>query len=364
MTLLVAQARVALDHPEETLNKLSEHLLEHGVEARREADAWSLAHDGGLVRIGIGADTLDIRAEAPGLDILHNLKLLVAGHLMEYAPQLREVPWTGDGSGLSRPPAFRALRVTAARELTRHLRRITLAGDDLARYAGLENLHCKLLLPQPGQTDPEWPTLSPSGLPIMPQGEQRLDMRTYTIRHIDAAAGTLEIDMVVHEPAGPGGEWARRARPGDPVGMLGPGGRGAKEADWYLLAGDETALPAIARILEHLPAAARGEALLETQHEGERLGLKAPPGVRVRWLLRGDQSPGTTRLLPEAVRAAAWPEAGTRVFAWAGVEFDAFRAIRSYLRNERDLTPAEHLVVAYWRRGHSETELKKRDKGD
>ncbi|THF65427.1 siderophore-interacting protein [Pseudothauera nasutitermitis] len=364
MTQLSAQAHIRLPAPEDTLTRLGEHVREHGFQFQREGADWTLSVDGGCVRIRVDGEQLDIRAEAATLEALHDLQVTVVSHLQEFSAGAGEIRWRGDGSQLREPPAFRVLRVTAVRDLTPRMRRITLAGERLERYAALGNLHCKLLLPQPGDTEPEWPTLAANGLPRMPEGDKRLDVRTYTIRHIDPAAGTLDIDMVLHEPSGPGGSWAQRARPGDLVGMRGPGGLGAREADWYLLAGDETALPAIARILENLPAEARGVALIETQDDSGRLNLRAPAGIAVRWLLRGTHAPGTTALLPDAVRAVDWPAPGTRWFVWAGLEFDAFRAVREYVRKERGLTAAEHLVVAYWRRGRSETEFKHAPESD
>ncbi|ENO88331.1 siderophore-interacting protein [Thauera linaloolentis] len=364
MTQLAAQAHVRLPAPEDTLTRLGEHVREHGFQFQRDGADWALSIHDGCARIRVDGERLDIRIEAATLDALHDLKVIVASHVLEFSPQASEIRWQGDGSQLRESPAFRVLRVIAARDLTPRMRRITLAGERLERYAGLTNLHCKLLLPQPGDTAPEWPTLADNGLPRMPEGDKRLDARTYTIRHIDLEAGTLDIDMVVHEPAGPGGSWAQRARPGDLVGMRGPGGLGAREADWTLLAGDETALPAIARILENLPASARGVALIEVQDDSGRLELRAPAGIELRWLLRGAHAPGTTTLLADGVRAVAWPEAGTRLFVWAGLEFDAFRAVRGYLRKERGLSAAEHLVVAYWRRGRSETEFKHAPESD
>ena len=217
MTQLVAQAQVSLAEAEHTLMRLGEHMREHGFEFQRDGADWKLAIHGGLIHIRVDGEQLDIRAEAATMDALYDLKAVVASHLLEFSSQAVEIRWYGDGSQLREPPAFRVLRVIAARDLTARMRRITLAGERLERYAGLGNLHCKLLLPQPGNTEPEWPTLDANGLLRMPEGDKRLDMRTYTIRDIDPAAGTLEIDMVVHEPAGPGGSWAQRARPGDRV---------------------------------------------------------------------------------------------------------------------------------------------------
>ncbi|MNT54734.1 Vibriobactin utilization protein ViuB [compost metagenome] len=77
-------------------------------------------------------------------------------------------------------------------------------------------------------------------------------------------------------------------------------------------------------------------------------------GIDIEWLCRNGVQAGTTPLLADAVRSVAFPDDGSRVYAWAGCEFDAFRAIRSYLRNERGLKKHENLVVSYWRRGASE----------
>ena len=181
-------------------------------------------------------------------------------------------------------------------------------------------------------------------------------MRKYTVRSLDLAAGTLDIDFVLHEDAGPGSDFAARAVAGDLVGVVGPGGGGLAAADWYLFAGDETALPAIARMLEALPAEARGHAFLEVADAAEVQPLAAPPGIAVAWLLRDGKAAGTTTLLIDAVRATAFPAEGERVYLWAGCEFEAFRAIRAFARQEKRLSNSQHLVVSYWRRGTTEAD--------
>jgi NADPH-dependent ferric siderophore reductase len=133
--------------------------------------------------------------------------------------------------------------------------------------------------------------------------------------------------------------------------MTGPGGGGAAGADWYLLAGDETALPAIGRMLEGLPASAHAVVRIEIADAGEEQPLVSPASLDIAWLHRGAAEAGTTTLLEDAVRAAAFPSDGRRVFAWAGCEHKAFRAIRKFLRAECGLSRDQHLVAAYWRRG-------------
>jgi NADPH-dependent ferric siderophore reductase len=126
------------------------------------------------------------------------------------------------------------------------------------------------------------------------------------------------------------------------------------EADWYLVAGDETALPAIARMLENLPRHARGFALIEVADADEVQPLRQSAQVEVSWLLRNGAAAGTTDLLADAVRRITFPDDGSRVYVWTGCEFKAFQAIRKYLREERRLKKDEHLAVAYWRFGSSE----------
>lgn len=126
----------------------------------------------------------------------------------------------------------------------------------------------------------------------------------------------------------------------------------ARAATIAALTGDDTlTMPAIGRILEGLPAKARGIVLIEVADASEEQPLETAAAIEIRWLHRQGAAPGTTTLLADAVRAVAFPDDGSRVFAWAAGEFDAFRAIRSHLRHERGLKPGEHLVVSYWRRG-------------
>jgi NADPH-dependent ferric siderophore reductase len=125
---------------------------------------------------------------------------------------------------------------------------------DLARYDTLEALHVRLFVPPPGLSEPAWPMIGADGLLQAPPEGQRPAIRKYTIREIDVAAGTLAIDFVLHDDAGPGSAFAASVQIGDRIGMAGPGGRGLKQAERYLFVADETGLPALARMLAHLPA--------------------------------------------------------------------------------------------------------------
>jgi NADPH-dependent ferric siderophore reductase len=244
------------------------------------------------------------------------------------------------------PPNFRAARVVGVSDVTPRMRRLTLAADDIARFDA-HDLHVKLLIPRPGR--PLVRPIASAGGVIWP-GEGEVSVRTYTIRRIDVASGRIDIDMVRHADGGPGARFAETARPGDVLGLMGPGGRNVERADWTLLAGDETALPAIGRILEALPHDATGLALISTEDEADRQELQAPQGFTIRWLRHGAAQGATAGLL-DAVHAAAPPERGS-VFAWAGAEFETIQAIRTHWRG-LGLSKERQLAVAYWRRGRA-----------
>ncbi|BAV65362.1 siderophore-interacting protein [Sphingobium cloacae] len=244
------------------------------------------------------------------------------------------------------------LRVVETNRITPHMLRVAFIGRDLEPFATNENLHVKLLLPPQGAARDHWLKEEPGGKVRLKGRNLDPVFRKYTIRSIDAGVGRVAIDFVCHEDGGPGAAWAAAAKPGDVVGMIGPGGRSAAPADWVLLAGDETGLPAIGRILESLSGDARGLALVEIDGPEEEQPLSAPPGVELRWLHRQRALAGTTDLLADAVKAVSLPGDGTR-FAWVAGEFAAIQAIRRHLR-ATGLGKQEQLVVAYWRRDEAE----------
>jgi NADPH-dependent ferric siderophore reductase len=355
---MTCEARVRTELPSRWIAALCAQFAEDEAHSSWTETRGEAAFRFGTGRIEADAETLYLRAEAADAASLAKVKFLLAARFEDIAAAEKpEIVWTGDGCDSSELPNLRLMRVRRAIDVTPHMRRITLTGVDLGRFDS-SNLHVKLLIPPEGVATPTWPVMGRNGIPIWPDGDQRLTVRTYTIRRIDVDAGEMDIDFVRHEDAGPGAAWAERAQAGDIVGIMGPGGRSIAPAEWYLLIGDETGLPAIGRILETLPADARGVALVEVADAGEEQAISHPPGVSLVWLHRNGAEPGTTTALVEAVRGLEWP-ATENVFAWAGAEFEAFRAIRTHWRGERGLDRSRHLAVAYWRRGYCEGEFKK-----
>lgn len=350
--IFTASTEVRLAAPEPVMLRLCARFREFG----------DVTVDGSCSRIETGfgtagleacKDCLKILAQGRDKAALAYVKLALAEHLLSFT--LDEQPtivWQGDGAAGTPLPYFREMRVVRVADVTPRMRRITLAGEDLLRFAS-SGLHVRLLFPCRRDEAPIWPTMGADGRPCWPDAATRPDIRIYTIRAIDPAKGEVDIDFVLHEgEAMPGARFAAGARPGDLVGMTGPGGGSVGYADWYLLAGDETALPAIGRILEELPPHARAVVRVEVADEAERQPLASQADLDVQWLLRSERPAGATDALVDAVRAVELPADDRSIFVWAGCEYASFRAIRSYLRQERQLVRDQHLVVAYWRRGY------------
>lgn len=347
-----AQARIALSNPGAVIAEFCEHMLEHNAEVS-EGPLGPVLRLGGIrAQFSRDGEETLVDVAAPDLEGLFLARMSVASHILEFSSDdPPAIVWTGDGAEIARPPNFQTLDVVSIRTLTPHMRRLTLAGENVARFTGLDALHLNLMVQHPEAAEPQWPRVGANGVIVWDRPELRPLMRKYTVRSVDLAAGTLDIDFVLHDDAGPGSGFAQSAAVGDRVGVIGPGGGGLAAAEWYLFAGDETALPAIARMVESLPAEARGRVFLEVEDAAEVQPLRAPQGVEIEWLFRNGRPAGSTTLLIDAVRGAAFPESGEAVYLWAGCEFEAFRAIRAFARQERHLSSKEHLVVAYWRRG-------------
>lgn len=354
MASMMAEAEVELPRPGQCVDDLCGHFVEHGLSVTKDGPRRRIAFTWGLGTLHAATGTVRMRAEADDVASLCQIRASLSSHLVEFAGTSRapEIVWTGDASNLTVPPNFREVTVSRVVDLSARMRRITLSGERLDRFDA-HHLHLKLLIPPTG-IEPEWPILGRNGLLTWPESAGRPAMRTYTIRRVDAEAGEIDVDMVLHPGhGGPGSVFASRAEPGDQIGIIGPGGRNVEPAEWYLLAGDETALPAIARILAQLPRAARGTALIEIGGPAGRQDLSGPPGMDVRWLDRGGAEPGTTTLLSDAVLFTDIP-AGVEAFAWAGAEFSTFKTLRRHWRQTCDLARDRHLCVSYWRRGQPE----------
>ncbi|MFL4475480.1 SIP domain-containing protein [Paeniglutamicibacter sp. MACA_103] len=343
-----------------------------------------------------------------------------------------QAPKTAAEDGLQRAEEVSEMlafstRVLATDQLSDNYRRITLTGADLEHFGAGEvplDLRIKLLIPPAAQPGAEAPGLPAEFESLRPgarlsaeeaggwyrrwlalPAETRGDMRTYTVRALRAAGhrdnrgehAEIDIDFVLHLRTeggklvgGPATVWAAQARVGDAMLLLGPnaglcdenyGGiefrRGA--AKRVLLAGDETAAPAICSILEALPAGVTGHALIEVPDTGDIQGSSTRSGVSVQWLPRGSHPHG--ELLAAAVRdIVAIPAAGAVMtgaepedvdvdeqilwetatvstqpfYAWLAGEAGVIKEMRRYLVRDAGMDRKQVAFMGYWRRGKSE----------
>ena len=173
--------------------------------------------------------------------------------------------------------------------------------------------------------------------------------RSYTVRQWDPESLRLTLDFVVHGDAGFAGPWAARAKPGDRLEMMGPGGAYAPdpEADWHLMVGDDAALPAIAASLVRVPAGAPAFAVVEVDGPEHQQQLDCPGDLEVVWVHRAGGPGEDPSLQLEAVRALALPEG--RGHAFVHGEATAVRMVRRHLLLDRGL-PVESLSASgYWK---------------
>jgi NADPH-dependent ferric siderophore reductase len=259
---------------------------------------------------------------------------------------------TSSASGPDAGPDVRAvdvLTVTGVADVTPTVRRVLLTGTAEAVAAAGPTV--SLLVPRPDDPEPRWPGVARDGRIVWPAGAHGVSLRSYTARRQDAVRRELEIDFVLHGD-GPAATWAAAARPGALLGVAGGSPLGDRPARHLLLAGDETALPAITRILAAAAPDTRGLVLVEVADAAEEQPLAAPAGVEVRWLHRGAVPPGQGTLLADAV-AALDPPGQADLFAWVAAESAAVRAVRADLRGRWELGRAQHHAIGYWRRGRA-----------
>lgn len=223
-----------------------------------------------------------------------------------------------------------------------HMQRLRLSGDDLGRFDTFENLHIRLYVPETRKNQPLEPVLGYNGRTQAPASGY--SMRYYTIRRINAKEGWMDIDFVLHDAVGPACTFARQACIGDMCGISGPCGLSVRPADTYLLAGDETALPAIARILEGCIPEKRGCVLIKTHDPDVLYDLTIPEKFDVRWIYEeksGDEK-YIENIFSEIEKMLALE---MRYFIWVSGEFNIYRDTARVLKK---IEKKNYINVPYW----------------
>ncbi|SNS66327.1 NADPH-dependent ferric siderophore reductase, contains FAD-binding and SIP domains [Asanoa hainanensis] len=293
-------------------------------------------------------------------------------------------------------PSWRFFPVTvgAVRRLSPSFIRVTFVGDCLKSFAdnGYDQ-RIKLCLPVPAHGFAHLPMHEDwwSSWRALPD-DRRNPIRTYTAAAVRPDLAEVDVDMVLHGDGGPASQWALLATVGDELVLLGPnaehsGDHGGLEfrppiGARLLIAGDETAVPAVAAILSRLPADARGDVVLEVPALGDALDLPAPTGLRVQWVCRDGAHDYGARLVaavqhvvagnrtpvPAGVRAVVdeldpdgdiWevPEEGAvgDRYAWLAGESAAITTLRRHLVKEQGWDRKSVAFMGYWKNGRAES---------
>lgn len=344
-----SRAVIALDEPARVLDELLDHMTEHAT-VIRTAEGARLESPFATVEILRLSDTILVDVIAPTAEILGLIRAFIAEHVFEFAGEGARIDWTGDATGESLPPQFAQLTVIRAFDLTPRMRRVVFACDRPEIYTGDVGYHVRLLLPPKGRP-PRWPQQRPDGRLDWPEGEDALVSRVYTIREIDMESGTISVDFVLHEGGlSRGADFARHARPGDPVGLMGPGGDGRPAGRNLLLLGDEAALPAIARMIAEMPAGIGITAFVEVEDAAEKQALRGAADLSLNWLCRNGRAPapGAPGLLEEALAARLAAGGVDADFIWAGCEKAVAGRIRKMLADRWPERKKAFRIYGYW----------------
>lgn len=272
-------------------------------------------------------------------------------------------------TAVAAPFRFFSLQVVRTRRLGPSLVRVTFGGEDLEYFfSDGRDQSLSLFLPHPGQSEPQVPLELGDGwwqgwreLP----DDVRAVMRSYTLRALRRDPDEIDIDFVLHTPAGPASAWASHAAPGDRVLLLGPAiadnrairFRPSEDTDLVVIWGDETAVPAVSAILETLPAGTRARVWLEVHDAGDIQDLATEADAEITWLVQDETRAEGSPMALDAIRAAELP-AAERPYVWIAGESGCVKTLRRHFVGERGVDRRRVTFVGYWRQGLTEEQLR------
>ena len=232
---------------------------------------------------------------------------------------------------------MRMTQVARIEDITPHMRRIVLAGDDLNDFpANQEGAHFKAIFPQPGQTKPKLGNY---------QGFKNW-MRSYTIRAFDDSSKELSVDFAVNDHEGLATNWASNAKVGDYLGVAGPGDikHTNYHADWHFFVADLTALPAVAATLERLPKDAVGAAFIQVPTLDDKQFIDVPKGITVNWVINSNLN---KNVLLEQVENFDWLDGEPAIFI--ATESSQMRDIKGFIKAKPNYLSRQTYASGYWK---------------
>ncbi|GGX68164.1 siderophore-interacting protein [Tateyamaria omphalii] len=316
------------------LNEAAEHEL---PVLQEEANQLRIQSDYGVFGIARrDRNGFRLEVEADGVSNLHVLRDSLVAHISHVQPDVAaQIAWSDTVQSGLRPPNFQFAEIKTTTRLCASFQRVTLT---LSKPDGFGDhvIHFRFVLPRLDDSAPEWPTLASNGSTRWPAGAKALHRPVYTAR---AHRGDeIDVDVFVHA-GGRTSEWAVAAAPGTSVALVGPGGGGILDACRVVLAGDETAYPAVSRIIDGLPEGAQGRVIL-LNHSGQRdYPIPCHDGLTVDWVEPPDFVSTVSAAASDCADGYLW------IAAEAG-HINALRTSDQILRHPK----SQRYVSAYWKR--------------
>ncbi|MEL6438757.1 MAG: siderophore-interacting protein [Cyanobacteria bacterium J06621_8] len=245
----------------------------------------------------------------------------------------------------------RSIVVKSSQKITPNMQRVTFTGDELADFPeNYESGYVKFLFSNDGQVITDKNQFE--------QGKYRKDYitRTYTVRGHSREENELSIEFSLNRgKAGIASTWAESAKPGDKILITNPGSTKLvnNKADWFLLAGDMSGLPALCCNLEQLPENAQGYAVIEIVSESDKQMLTAPDGIAVRWVVNPETGKNSGALI-DAIQKLTWKEGNP--YIWVACNFDSMKKIRAYMKKTRNIKSKNIYISSYWKFDRTEEE--------
>ena len=283
-------------------------------------------------RIEVRTDTLN------ALSILKDGLVQAIAHMS--ADTAEDIRWSDAMSDTGLPPNFQFTRAVSISSISPDFKRLRLSVPDLEDYTD-SALHFRFALPDPTAPDEQWPRMKPNGAVSWPKGDRKLHTPVYTARAVDKAGGTLDVDIFLHQ-GGRATQWIGTLTPGGRVAIVGPGGGGIPQCETIHLFGDETAFPAIARILETLGGKASGTVTLLSADGIPCYPLPKAPDFRVSWLAHARKD----EFIASALGTIGQLDGG---YFWFAAEQTAAQTVRKTFKQSGAARERAY-IATYWAR--------------
>lgn len=281
------------------------------------------------------SEGIRLHVSARDKDMLTSVREEVLSHLSDLVPDIaKTIRWSDAPVEGARPANFQFATVVSSTVLSEDFLRLELALDTLETYSDA-SIHFRFVLPQ--CDDPEWPTLKANGSIHWPSGDKVLHRPVYTVRYLNKETGRITVDVYRHD----GGrimDWTNAAQPGDSIGLLGPAGGGVPDTKDLILCGDETAFPAIARILKALPADGTAQVFLHATSGATDYPLPQHAGVSLTWV-------GAEEDLVQLAQET-YQQNSDRFF-WFAADAVRVTKIRAYAATQ-DIPKEARYLAAFW----------------